>query len=139
MPQRRPLVVTGLGIEGWGPFAAAATFAAIVSVLFIAWTANRWVSDEFTIGVDDIGEGVAALLAAGSCIYAAARNSGRIRVAWALFGVSALSWPGWATGLFFGLLLSAPSAIVTKAWAPILGFGAIGGMIIGVILPRVVS
>ena len=92
MLQRRPLVVTGLGIEGWGPFAAAGIFAAIVSVLFIAWTANRWVSDEFTIGVDDIGEGVAALLAAGSCIYAAARNSGRIRVAWALFGVSALSW-----------------------------------------------
>src|SRR6266480_1306550 len=92
MLQRRPLVVTGLGIEGWGPFAAAAAFAVIVSALFIAWTANRWVSDEFTIGLDDIGEALAALIAAGSCAYAAARNSGRIRTAWLLFGLSALAW-----------------------------------------------
>lgn len=34
--------------------------------------------------------------------------------------VAGLAWPGWLAGLFFGVLLSAPSAIVTKAWAPIL-------------------
>ena len=90
--QRRPIVVTGLGIEGWGPFAASAASAVIVSILFIAWTANRWVSDDVTIGIDDIGEAVAAFIAAGSCGFAAWRNSGRVRMAWALLGLSALSW-----------------------------------------------
>jgi hypothetical protein len=41
------------------------------------------------------------------------------------------SWPGWLIGLAFGLLLSLPDAIVTKAYAPILLSGAIGGTIIG--------
>jgi len=34
-------------------------------------------------------------------------------------------------GLVFGLLLSLPDAIVTKAFVPILLSGAIGGIIIG--------
>lgn len=41
------------------------------------------------------------------------------------------SWPGWLIGLAFGLLLSLPDAIVTKAYAPILLSGAVGGIIIG--------
>ena len=41
------------------------------------------------------------------------------------------SWPGWTIGLVFGLLLSLPDAIVTKAYAPILLSGAVGGIIIG--------
>ena len=49
-----------------------------------------------------------------------------------------LGWPGWFVGLFFGLLLSAPSAIVTKAYAPILVIGGIGGLVIGLILPLAV-
>jgi hypothetical protein len=44
------------------------------------------------------------------------------------------SWPGWLVGLTFGLLLSLPDAIVTKAYAPILLSGAIGGAIIGGII-----
>lgn len=43
-------------------------------------------------------------------------------------------WPGWALGLLFGLLLSLPAALVTKAYAPILIIGAIGGVIIGGII-----
>ena len=50
-----------------------------------------------------------------------------------------LDWPAWAIGLAFGLLLSAPSAIITKAWAPILGLGAVGGLLIGVILPHALT
>ena len=42
-----------------------------------------------------------------------------------------IRWPGWATGLTFGLLLSLPSAIITKAYAPVLVVGALGGLIIG--------
>jgi hypothetical protein len=51
-----------------------------------------------------------------------------------VIAVAGVSWPGWLAGLFFGLLLSLPSAIVTKAWAPILGMGAVGGVIIGLIV-----
>lgn len=55
------------------------------------------------------------------------------------FVVSVAEVPGppWAVGLGFGLLLSAPSALVTKAWAPILGVGAIGGGIIGLVVAYV--
>jgi hypothetical protein len=49
-------------------------------------------------------------------------------------GCVQLPWPGWLTGLVFGLLLSLPDAIVTKAYAPILGVGAVGGLLIGGIL-----
>jgi hypothetical protein len=45
-----------------------------------------------------------------------------------------LPWPGWAVGLFFGVLLSLPDAIITKAFAPILILGAIGGAVIGGLL-----
>jgi hypothetical protein len=48
-----------------------------------------------------------------------------------VIGCVRLPWPGWMVGLFFGLLLSAPDAIITKAYAPILGLGAVGGAIIG--------
>ena len=47
-----------------------------------------------------------------------------------------LPWPGWATGLFIGVLLSLADALITKAYAPIIGLGAIGGVIIGVIVNR---
>jgi len=46
-----------------------------------------------------------------------------------VIGCVQLPWPGWATGLTFGLLLSLPSAIITKA--PVLVVGALGGLIIG--------
>jgi hypothetical protein len=51
--------------------------------------------------------------------------------------VVSLSWPSWFVGLFFGLLLSLPAAIITKAWAPIVGIGAIGGVIIALISAQV--
>jgi PAS domain S-box-containing protein len=90
---RRPLfAVTGLGIEGWRPFAVAAAASAVASVLFAAWTEFHWISDQATIDIDDIGEAVAAFIAAASCGLAAVRNSGRTRTAWALFALSALSW-----------------------------------------------
>jgi hypothetical protein len=48
-----------------------------------------------------------------------------------VIGCVQLPWPGWVTGLVFGVLLSIPDALVTKAYAPILGLGAVGGLIIG--------
>jgi hypothetical protein len=51
-------------------------------------------------------------------------------------GAARLPWPGWAVGISFGLLLSIPDAIITKAYAPIIGMGALGGLTIGVIIGR---
>jgi hypothetical protein len=53
-----------------------------------------------------------------------------------VIGAIQLAWPGWATGLFIGVLLSLADALITKAYAPIIGLGAIGGLIIGVIVNR---
>lgn len=55
-----------------------------------------------------------------------------------VIGVVDLNWPHWAVGVFIGLLLSAPSAVITKAWLPILGLGAVGGLLIGLIAAVVV-
>ena len=48
-----------------------------------------------------------------------------------VIGATNLPLPAWASGLLFGLLLSLPDAIITKAYAPILILGAVGGGIIG--------
>jgi small basic protein len=44
----------------------------------------------------------------------------RFAIGFVIACVQLPSWPGWAIGLVFGLLLSLPDAIITKAYAPIL-------------------
>ncbi len=44
--------------------------------------------------------------------------------------------PGWLLGLAIGVLLSLADAIITKAYAPILILGAVGGSLIGWIVGR---
>jgi PAS domain S-box-containing protein len=61
-------------------------------VAFVGWTAFRIGGDRVTIGVDDIGQALAALIAMVSCGLAARRTSDRTRVAWSLFAASAASW-----------------------------------------------
>lgn len=51
-----------------------------------------------------------------------------------VIGCVQLPWPGWVVGIVFGLLLSVPSALITKAYAPIMIVGAVGGLVIGGIL-----
>jgi len=53
-----------------------------------------------------------------------------------VIGAARLPLPGWLSGLVFGLLLSLPDAIITKAYAPILILGAVGGLVIGLIVGR---
>jgi hypothetical protein len=53
-----------------------------------------------------------------------------------VIGAARLPLPSWATGLVFGILLSLPDAIITKSYAPILVLGAIGGLVIGVIVSK---
>src|SRR3989339_1411602 len=48
-----------------------------------------------------------------------------------------LPMPKWATGALIGLFLSLPDAIITTTYAPILGIGIVGGIIIGIILSKV--
>lgn len=48
-----------------------------------------------------------------------------------VIGAVALPWPGWLSGLVAGILLSLADAIITKAYAPILILGAVGGTVIG--------
>jgi len=87
-------VITGVGFRDWRPFTIAATTAAILSVAFVALTTLRLGGDQVTIAVDDIGEAVAAMIAAFSCGLAAFQTSGRTRIAWAFFAASAASWGG---------------------------------------------
>jgi PAS domain S-box-containing protein len=84
--------IAGVGFQDWRPFGFAATAAALVSLAFVVWTALRIGGDTTTIALDDIGEAVAALIAAASCGLAALRTSHRTRIAWALFAMSAASW-----------------------------------------------
>ena len=53
-----------------------------------------------------------------------------------VIGATRLPVPPWAQGLIFGVLLSLPDAVITKAYAPILILGAVGGVIIGVIVGK---
>jgi hypothetical protein len=51
-----------------------------------------------------------------------------------VIGCVQLAWPGWIVGLVFGLLLSIPDALITKAYVPIIIVGAVGGLVIGGVL-----
>jgi hypothetical protein len=53
-----------------------------------------------------------------------------------VIGAARLPVPAWAQGLIFGLLLSLPDAIITKAYAPIILLGAVGGVVIGLIVGK---
>jgi hypothetical protein len=53
-----------------------------------------------------------------------------------VIGAARLPMPGWAQGFIFGVLLSLPDAIITKAYAPIIILGAVGGVIVGFIVGR---
>ena len=48
----------------------------------------------------------------------------------------ALGWPAWVMGAIISLLISLPDAIITKAYAPILIIGTVGGSLIAFIVGR---
>jgi hypothetical protein len=50
--------------------------------------------------------------------------------------IDALRLPPWGVGLAVGVLLSAADAVITKAYAPILVLGALGGALIGWMVGR---
>jgi hypothetical protein len=42
-----------------------------------------------------------------------------------------LDAPAWAIGAAVGLLVSLPEAVITKSYLPIIGFGVLGGLLVG--------
>ena len=76
----------------WGRFGLLAALASIATAVFIIWLLFGIGGSRLTIAVDDLGEGVAAAVAAISCALAAWRSLGRARLAWTLIAVSAASW-----------------------------------------------
>jgi diguanylate cyclase (GGDEF)-like protein/PAS domain S-box-containing protein len=65
---------------------------ASIAALFAAWLVFRWGGTTMTQRVDNLGETLAAFVAAAACAVAAHRHRNRTRIAWALIGASALSW-----------------------------------------------
>ena len=55
-----------------------------------------------------------------------------------LIPLVSLPAPGWERGVIVGLLISLPSAIVSKAYVPVLMIGALGGGTIGWLAARFV-
>jgi len=51
----------------------------------------------------------------------------------------AIPCSGWLIGLTIGILLSLPPAIITRVFVPILGIGAVGGTIIGLLRAKFVG
>jgi PAS domain S-box-containing protein len=64
----------------------------VAVVGFVAWLEFRIGGDTVTIAVDDIGEFVAAFVAAAGCGLAARQTSGRQRLGWTLLSASAATW-----------------------------------------------
>ncbi len=73
-------------------FKLAAIAAALIVVAFVAVVALHLGGDRVTVVVDDIGEAMAALVAAICTGFAAKRSVGRQRVGWTLLSASAGSW-----------------------------------------------
>lgn len=78
--------------RAWKRFLVAAACAILASAAFAAVIGLQPFDEDWTTGIDDVGEGVAALLAAAACAWAARRTAGRLRAAWGLLALSALSW-----------------------------------------------
>src|SRR5438045_9248199 len=54
-----------------------------------------------------------------------------------VIGVANLTWPRWVVGVFVGVLLTAPSTLITTAWRPILIIGTMAGVILADLSPRI--
>lgn len=48
-----------------------------------------------------------------------------------LIPVTYIGLPGWVRGMLVGALVSLPDAVITKAYAPIIIVGLVGGALIG--------
>ncbi|MBV9254741.1 MAG: GGDEF domain-containing protein [Actinobacteria bacterium] len=72
-------------------FRLAAAVAGVLAALFTATVTFHWFGAAGSNAIDDLGEALAALAAAGACVVAARRHRDA-HTAWILLGASALSW-----------------------------------------------
>jgi hypothetical protein len=73
-------------------FAIAVAAVLLVSFAYALIIRNVVFGQQAVTAIDDIGEAVAAAIAAGACAWAARRASGKDRLGWALMSVSAGLW-----------------------------------------------
>jgi hypothetical protein len=73
-------------------FAAAAAVVALSSIFYGLILHYGWFGDTAVTAIDDIGEAVAAAIAAAACAWAATRATGQERLGWALMSVSTGLW-----------------------------------------------
>jgi hypothetical protein len=73
-------------------FLAVAAVFALASVLYALVTKYVWFGQQGAVAITDIGEAVAAGIAAAACAWAATQATGKDRRAWALISVSAGLW-----------------------------------------------
>src|SRR5580704_7338992 len=78
--------------DGWKPFAVASALAAVASIAFVSVVALQLGGHTAVVAVDDIGEAVAAFVAAAACARTARRSVGQFRRGWALLAASAATW-----------------------------------------------
>ena len=78
--------------SGWRRFAFAAICCGVGTVGFASVLGFGWGGDSFVTAFDDIGEGVAALLAGAACLWTAGRSEGRMKRGWVLMASSAAAW-----------------------------------------------
>jgi two-component system, sensor histidine kinase and response regulator len=78
--------------DGWKAFAVASALAAVASIAFVLVVAFQLGSHTFVVAMDDIGESVAAFIAAAACTWTARRSDGQFRRGWAFLAASAATW-----------------------------------------------
>ncbi len=110
--------------------AAAGAYA----LLSVVWIGTHPGQGRFTVAFDNVSQTLAPLAAAFACLAAASRPRTSARRAWALIGLSALSWGlGQADWTFREVILGQSPASLFPGW-PDLGFAtaiplAIAGLI----------
>lgn len=105
------------GLEfAWKRFGFAAVCCAVVAVGFGSVLAFRWGGESVANATDDIGEGVAAFVAAAACLWAAGRSEGRMKRGWLLMAASAAAWGlGEAVWSYYDVWLAQPVPVPSGA------------------------
>src|SRR6202162_4221209 len=79
-------------LNGWGTFAVAAAVTTAACAGFVIVVGFPLGSPRFVTALDDIGEALAALIAAAACTRTAIRSDSQFRRGWALLAASAAAW-----------------------------------------------
>lgn len=105
----------GLGFA-WRRFAFAAVCCIAAAVGFGLVLGFGWGGATFVTAFDDIGEGVAAMIAAAACLWTAGRSEGRMQRGWLLLSASAAAWGlGEAVWSYYEVWLAQPVPVPSGA------------------------